>query len=122
MNVRMRLFIGIIMILAIIYVWQSIRKKRIDIRHALVWLIVAAVLLVMDIFPALLEGLSMLLGFELPVNMLFFLGFLLAIVIIFSLSAKVSKLSEQVKTLAQDVAIQSEEIEKWKKEHEKDSF
>jgi len=43
--------------------------------------------------------------------MLFFLGFLLAIIIIFGLSAKVSKLNEQVKQMTQDLALLKNELE-----------
>ena len=111
MDIRMRIFIGIIMVLAFIYVCTAIKRRVIDIRHALVWLVVCILLLILDIFPALLEGISKLLGFALPVNMLFFLGFLLAIVIIFGLSAKVSKLNEQVKQMTQDLALLKNELE-----------
>lgn len=111
MDVRMRIFIGIIMVLAFLYVCTAIKRRVIDIRHALVWLVVCILLLILDIFPSLLEGISRLLGFALPVNMLFFLGFLLAIVIIFGLSAKVSKLNEQVKQMTQDLALLKNELE-----------
>lgn len=111
MDIRMRLFIGIIMALAFIYVCTAIRRKVIDIRHALVWLTVCVLLLILDIFPVLLEWISGLLGFALPVNLLFFLGFLLSIIIIFGLSAKVSKLNEQVKQMTQDLALLREEME-----------
>lgn len=111
----MRVFIGVIMVLAIIYVCHEIRKKRIDIRHALVWLVVGCLLLLMDIFPAILTGLSEFFGFVLPVNMLFFLGFLLSVMILFELSAKVSKLSDQNKKLVQDIAILQRRIEELEK-------
>lgn len=111
MDVRMRIFIGVIMVLAFIYVCSAIKKRVIDIRHAMVWLIVCILLLVLDIFPVLLEGISHFLGFELPVNMLFFLGFLLAIIIIFGLSAKVSKLNDQLKQVTQELALLRNEFE-----------
>ena len=116
MDLRMRIFIGIIMVLAFIYVCSAIRKRVIDIRHALVWLVVCILLLILDIFPVLLEGLASLLGFELPVNMLFFLGFVISIIIIFGLSAKVSKLNEQVKQMTQDLALLRDELEERVKE------
>ena len=115
MDIRMRIFIGVIMVLAIIYVCHEIRKKRIDLRHALIWLIVGCLLLLMDIFPGILTGLSGFFGFELPVNMLFFLGFLLSIMILFALTAKVSKLYDQNKKLVQDIGILSKRIEELEK-------
>lgn len=108
MDLKTRIFIGAIMIAALIYIIHAIRKKQIDIRHALVWLIAGIVLLFFDIFPSLLIGLAHLLGFELPVNMLFFLALALLTLIIFALTAKVSRMSEQIKTLMQEMAILDE--------------
>lgn len=114
----MRIFIGVIMVLAIIYVCHEIRKKRIDLRHALIWLVVGFLLLLMDVFPTILTGLSGFFGFALPVNMLFFLGFLLSIMILFELSAKVSKQSDQHKKLVQDIGILSKRIEELERQME----
>ena len=111
MDLRIRLFIGIIMVLAFIYICHAIKTNYIDIRHSLVWMVVCIVVLVLDIFPILLEKMSNLLGFILPVNMLFFLGFVLSIMIIFGLTAKVSKMSDQIKRLTQEMALLSKKMD-----------
>jgi hypothetical protein len=120
MELRVRIIIGIIIVLAFIYICHAIKTKYIDIRHSLIWMVVAIVLLILDLFPALLEKVTVLFGFALPVNMLFFLGFCLTIIIIFSLTAKVSKMSDQVKRLTQEMALLNKEFEE-KKENEKES-
>ena len=111
MDLRIRLFIGIVMVLAFVYICHAIRTKYIDIRHSLVWLVMCIVLLILDIFPILLEYMSNLLGFALPVNMLFFMGFCLSILIIFGLTAKVSKMSDQIKRLTQEMALLSKRMD-----------
>ena len=111
MSPRMRIFIGIILILAFIYIFYSIKKKKIDIRHSLIWILVCIVLAILDIWPSLLQWITTALGFELPVNMLFFLGFAIAIGIIFGLTARVSKQSEQIKTLTQQIALLKKDVE-----------
>lgn len=111
MELRMRLFIGLIIVLAFIYICHAIKTKYIDIRHSLVWMVVAIILFLLDLFPAILESITTFLGFALPVNMLFFLGFVLSIIIIFWLTAKVSKMSDQVKRLTQEMALLSKKCE-----------
>jgi hypothetical protein len=81
------------------------RKKRLDFKFALGWLLVLICITVLTIFPALLSGLSALLGIASPVNMLFFFGLCLSVVIIFSLSMTISDLTDRVKKLSQEIAI-----------------
>ena len=88
-----------------LYIINLVRKKIIDFRYALLWLLVALCVLVLTIFPRLLILLSGALGITSAVNMLFFLGFCLSIVVIFSLSIAVSNLQDKVKKTAQEIAI-----------------
>ena len=118
MSIYLRLFIGGVLILGFLYVIHAIRKNKIDIRHALIWILVCILLAVLDIWPIILERLSRALGFELPVNMLFFLGFAIATVIIFGLTARVSKQNEQIKRLTQELALLQHEAEQLEKEKE----
>ncbi|MBQ7506430.1 MAG: DUF2304 domain-containing protein [Lachnospiraceae bacterium] len=111
MDIKLRIFIGVVLVIGFLYVIHSIRKKKIDIRHSLVWILVCVLLAILDIWPSLLNNLARILGFELPVNMLFFLGFAIAVVIIFGLTTRVSRQSEQIKSLAQEIALLKEKAE-----------
>ena len=72
----------------------------------------------MPVFPQLSKWLSHLLGISQPVNMLFFAGFCFTLPIIFSLSATVSKMSEKVKRLTQELALMNEKLEREEKRKE----
>ena len=69
-------------------------------------------------FPQLSKWLSHLLGISQPVNMLFFAGFCFTLPIIFSLSATVSKMSEKIKRLTQELALMNEKLEREEKRKE----
>ena len=56
--------------------------------------------------------LSFFLGIFTPVNMIFFLGFCFSMVIIFTLTVTVSRMSERIRKMAQQVAIQEETIKR----------
>ena len=83
MNIRLQIIIAIILIIALCVIVNMIRKKRLELRYALAWLIVGVGTLVLDCFPILTTKLAELIGVASPINMLFFLGFCFSLVIIF---------------------------------------
>lgn len=105
MTVKIQVIIAIIVIIALSIIVNMIRKKRLELRYALAWLIVGVGTLVLDCFPKLIKWISDLVGIAAPVNMLFFFGFCLSIVIIFTLSIALSNLTDKVKKMAQEIAI-----------------
>ena len=85
--------------------------------------LVLAALLIFDCAPVLLNIVSNFLGIYAPVNMIFFLGFCFSLLIIFSLTVALSRLSNSVRTLDQMVALNEKRLQdleqKLKKEKEK---
>lgn len=120
MSDRIRILIIVGMALAIIYVVRMVHKKLIDYKYGLWWGFVAFVIMVLAIFPGILNGISLFLGITLPINMLFFFGIVLMGVLIFSLSKAVSDLTEKVKRLSQEIAILRKDIYEKDQEEEID--
>ena len=77
-------------------------------------------LMVLTTFPKLLTVISDLVGIAAPMNLLFFFGFVISMTIIYILTVAVSKMSENIRTLTQKVAILEKELVDIKKE-EKDN-
>lgn len=50
MNIRLQIIIAIILIIALCVIVNMIRKKRLELRYALAWLIVGVGTLVLDCF------------------------------------------------------------------------
>lgn len=105
MSIKLQILIIVVILLAMLYIINHVRKKSIDFRYALLWLFVCLGVLILTIFPKLLALLAKILGIASPVNMLFFLGFCFSIVIIFTLSIALSNLTDKVKKMAQEIAI-----------------
>lgn len=105
MSMRLQIIIIVGMLLVLFYIIGKVRKKQLDLRYALGWMIVDVCILVLTIWPVLLVKLSSLLGIASPVNMLFFFGICFLVMIIFGQSISISNLSEKVKKLSQEVAI-----------------
>ncbi len=118
MTFKLQLIIGICLVVALLAIVNMIRKKKLELKYALSWLIAIVFVLIMDCFPVLLTRLSYFLGIWAPVNMIFFLGFCFSLLIIFVLTVTLSRMSERVRKLAQAVALNEEKIELLMKEHE----
>lgn len=105
MNIRIQIIVAVIVILALCVIINMIRKKRLELRYALAWLIVGVGTLVLDCFPNLITCLAKKVGIASPVNMLFFFGFCFSLMIIFVLTISVSRMSIRIKQLAQELAL-----------------
>lgn len=105
MNIKIQIIIAIGVLIALMVIVNMIREKRLELRYALIWLLVGISILVLDCFPNLISWISKQLGIAEPVNMLFFFGFCFALVIIFSLTMAMSRMSNRIKQLAQEVAL-----------------
>ena len=109
MNVRLQIIVAVVIFVALGVIVNMIRKKALELRYALAWLIVGAGVLILDIFPGVMEMMASLLGIYSPVNMLFFLGFCFSLIIIFVLTVAVSRMSIRVKELTQELALHERE-------------
>lgn len=110
MNARLEIIVAVILFIGLLYVVNQVRKKRLEVRYALIWLILGFGILLFDIVSGLTEWMANLLGIAAPVNMLFFLGFLFSLFIIYGLTRTVSQLSNQVKHLTQQLALLEKEL------------
>lgn len=118
MTFKLQLIIGICLAVALVAIVNMIRKRKLELKYALSWLIAIVFVLILDCFPVLLTKLAQFLGIWAPVNMIFFLGFCFSLLIIFVLTVTLSRMSERVRKLAQAVALNEEKIEILMKEQD----
>ncbi|MCR5587875.1 MAG: DUF2304 domain-containing protein [Lachnospiraceae bacterium] len=105
MSLRLQIIIIVIMVLLLMHIINMVSKKKMDFKFGLIWAMVDIVIMILAIWPKLLAMISNLLGIASPVNMIFFFGMILSMLIIFSLSMEISYLSDRVKKLSQELAI-----------------
>ena len=85
-------------------VLELVRRRRLAERYALLWLLVAAALLVLAVFTGLLKTLAHLIGIEVPANFLFLAALALAFLLLLHFSVAATRLSDQTKILAMEIA------------------
>ena len=105
MSLRLQIVVVVGMAVAIALIIHLLGKKKMDFKFGLGWILVALCVLFFAISPNLLARISAVIGIVSPVNMLFFFGFILSVVIIFSMSMTISVLSDKVRKLSQELAI-----------------
>lgn len=111
MGLKLRLIIAGIIIVGILYIVSLIRRNRLELKYALSWMVVAVIILIIDIFPSVMDKLALFLGIASPMNMMFFLGLLFSLVIILTLTVAVSIAAGSVKRLTQKIALLEKRID-----------
>ena len=82
-----------------------LRRRRLREKYALLWLIVGAGVLLVAFLPVLLEVAAETLGVRTPSNLLFFVASLVLLVVSVQLSTEVSRLEDETRCLAEEIAI-----------------
>ncbi len=105
MTLKFRLIMAAILLIGFVIIINMVRKKSLDLRYALIWLALIAMILVIVIVPGLLGVITHFLGIYDAMNMVFFMGFVFLIVVTFFLTAALSRNSNRIKALTQQVAL-----------------
>lgn len=87
-------------------VFYSIYKKRLGVQYSIPWFLMALALLTVALFPAIVFWLCGVLAIETPVNLIYLLGILALLLLAFSQAKRISKQSEQIKSIIQTVSIE----------------
>ncbi len=111
MTFKLQIVIGVAILFVFVILVNMIRKRSLELKYALSWMAVLCALLIFDCAPGLLIVVSDFLGIYAPVNMIFFLGFCFSLVIIFSLTLALSRLSNSIRTLDQMVALNEKRLQ-----------
>ncbi|MGI6094980.1 MAG: DUF2304 domain-containing protein [Lachnospiraceae bacterium] len=119
MNVQIQISVTVIILLAVFALFSLIRKAKLQLKYALMWLFTAAMLLFITWVPQVVYALGCLMGVEYPVNAVFFLGFCFVLVLIFFLTMLVSNMSLQLKTLTQRIGLLEKRVRELEKKEDK---
>ena len=104
---RILIVAGLLLLLAVII--NMVRRRRLELKYVLAWLLADLALIFFTLFPQTMMGMAQLLGIYSPVNMIFFLGFVFLALIIFSLTVALSRATANQRRLAQYAALKDYE-------------
>lgn len=121
MNYQLQIILTLVSIGFFIFIYKMITNYKMDLRHSLVWVLSSLVFILMSIFPGILTSISRLIHIEEPVNTIFLLVIFFLLLVTFTLTLTISKRSNSIKDLVQEVAILKLKVEGLSKEKEKDN-
>jgi hypothetical protein len=110
MTLKLKVIIIFVILIGVISIVNLIRKRSLELKYALTWMILAVGLLLIVLIPGLLEALADALGIYNVMNMVFFVGFIFAIILIFGLTMAMSHNYDHVRKMAQHIALNEYKI------------
>jgi hypothetical protein len=108
------IFFAIVGIILVVYILNSVKNNKLDIKESILWLFGTLVIIVLTIFPGIIGYISNLVGIEYAPSLFFLICIVFLVFINFRNSKKIIKQQEKLTILAQELAILKEEIKEEK--------
>lgn len=109
MSIRLVITLIIFCLCFTAFVLYNVAKRNLMLRYAFLWILFCVSMIIALLIPDVLKSICDFIGIEVVSNFIFLLGFILLIVIIFTITSILSKQKEKIINLAQEVAILKKE-------------
>lgn len=109
---KLQLILFISSIFTFLVIINMIRKYNLELKYSLLWLFFCIVNIILAAFSGVAVFVSKMLSIKEPVNAIFLLSFVFQFFLIFSLTLTISKISNKLSDLVQEVGILKKEFEK----------
>ena len=112
MSFNLKISVIAFIVLLMVSIILILRKGKLSTKYAILWLFAGIIMILLIVFPQILNFLTNLLGFEVQSNMIFsiFIGILLFISL--SLTIIISGQKDKINSLIQEVSMLKEKINK----------
>jgi hypothetical protein len=87
------------------FVLIQIRKNKLKIEDSIFWFFLSFILIVLALFPGIVELAANFIGIQSPVNLLYLIVLFVVLTKLFSLTIRISKADEKIKELTQTIGI-----------------
>jgi hypothetical protein len=91
---------------------ELLRRRQLSEKYAALWLVVGIVVVVVAAAPQVLRAAADVVGVETPSNLLFFVGMLTLLSVCVHLSWETSRLEDETRCLAEEVALLRLQLER----------
>jgi len=111
MQKQLTLTLIILILIYIFFISKAVKKKKMRIGYLIFWIITAIVLIIALLIPNLIEKLTKVMGFELPVNMIFSIAIFIILYLLFDLTTLISSEEQKTTMLIQEVSILKKRVQ-----------
>jgi hypothetical protein len=99
-------------LIVLVALFEMLRRHRLREKYAIVWFVIAVGVLVVALFPVVLQRATSALGLQVPANLLFFVASLVLLILTLQHSYELGRVEERTRTLAEEVALLRLELER----------
>lgn len=118
MTPTQRVFATIASVVTFLVIVELVRRRKLKEEYSLLWIVTTVGMIVLSSWYGLIERLSVLVGAVTPTTTLFLFAFLFLLAISIHVTTVISRLTQQVRQLTQEVAILGAELRECRPEAE----
>lgn len=105
MPITLRIVLIVITIIYLITLIRRLKNGKLQLSFSIFWIFTGVVLVIIAIFPIIVQSISELFGFQTTANMLFLITIFIAYYLIFELTLKLSQENKKNTALVQEISI-----------------
>ena len=113
---RLRSLLIAIVALGAIWAVRMIHRKKVNLSYSLLWIAMAALLMVFALFPDLVGLLANMVGIDIPLNLVLVPFAFFSLVMMFYLTCIVSRENERNRSLTQSLALLEKRVRELEKQ------
>ena len=115
---KLTIVTGLTALASLGFMIELLRRRQLQEKYAILWLGVSLVVLPLGLFPTLSDTVAKSIGIASGVSLVLFLGIVFLLLVCVHLSWEVSRLEEETRTLAEDMALLRAELKLGRDERE----
>jgi hypothetical protein len=108
--VKLTIVTGLTALAVLAFMVELLRRRQLQEKYAILWLGVSVLIVPLAFMPFITDNLAKLLGIASGVSLVLFLGIVFLLLVTVHLSWEVSRLEEETRTLAEDLALLRTEL------------
>lgn len=105
MHVRLGLLVAAVALVQMIFIARLVRRRQLREKYAMLWMSVGAVVVAITLIRGPIDRMAVALGVTYPPSILFLIGIMFLLAVVAHLSWELSRLEEETRRLAEEVAL-----------------
>ena len=99
------------LLIYILFITRAVKRKKMKIEYLIFWIMLGIILIIALLVPDLVNSITNLVGFELPINMIFSVAIFIILYLIFDIFVLISKEENKTTILIQEISLLKKKIE-----------
>lgn len=117
MSIMLRVLLIIVSVISLLYIIYRIRNSKMQIEYALFWILFAALMIVLAVFPDIVFWITVKMGMISASNVVFLFIIIILLIKVFMMTIQLCTLENKFKDLVQQIAI-DEKCQRDEESHE----